>query len=71
MPGSHITAVGIVGMGLDYLCVLTGVPYHDSYGNLKSNSTNPGDGKMYLIPISFECSGYDCNGKPGRTVDGY
>lgn len=71
MPGSHITAVGIVGPNSDYLCVTTGIPYHDIYGNLQSNSTNPGDGKLYLIPIACECSGYDCNGKPGTTVAGF
>lgn len=71
MPGTHVTAVGIVGPELNYLCVLTGVPYHDIYNNLQSNSTDPGDGKMYLIPINLKCSDYDCNGKPGTPVAGF
>ncbi|XP_037033252.1 uncharacterized protein LOC119072191 [Bradysia coprophila] len=70
VPGTHVTSVGFVGPNLDYLCVVTGREYHDSYGGSKSSSLNPGDGNLHLIPISPECCNNGCKGHPGVPVCG-
>lgn len=57
VPGTHVTAVAIIGPKLDTLAVTTGTAYHDAYGNLESTSTDPGDGRLYLLPLKT-CS-YD------------
>lgn len=66
VPGTHVTAVAIVGPKLNHLCVITGTGYHDTYGNNRSNSTDPGDGNMYLIPLAES----SCLGKAGTPVAG-
>lgn len=54
-PGTHVTAVAIIGPKLDTLAVTTGTAYHDAYGNFETLSTDPGDGNLYLFPLK-ECS---------------
>lgn len=64
-----MTAVGLVGPNLNYLCVTTGRSYHDILGGNRANATGENDGSMYLL--SLPSCGYYCRANPPTPIAGF